>query len=227
MEATVWTSRKLVEVSLVREALTASYRVRPNDAALGDVLVSMGFSRANGYFARSFPDSADVPRLFANFTSHIDELIRYKRRERPAPWDRALELVDERLSGRVDWWLDGSAALAVRGIDDEPRDLDLVVDDAERAGRLMEDILIEPVREMEGWVADWHGRAFEGALIEWVSGVHAGVEPIRRSRDEVLWRGRGILCSPLDLQLAVARERGLTRHAAAISSFIGERSDRG
>jgi hypothetical protein len=150
----------------------------------------MGFPLQDWLYVRSFPDSDDVPRLFENFTAHVDEMIRYKRRDVPAPWEAALELVAERLSGSVDWWLSGSATLALQGYGVEPRDLDLVVGDARRAGELLHDILIEPVRRMEGWVADWHGRAFDHALIELVAGLH--VQPDRP--EPVVWRGHRILC---------------------------------
>jgi hypothetical protein len=229
MNARSRTSHKLVAVSLARGGSTASFRVRPSETVLGDLLVSMGFAREGGCFGRSFADSPDVPRLFENFAAQIDEMIRHKRCETSAPWEHALQVVVDRLSGQVDWWLSGSAALAIRGINAKPRDLDLVVDDAERTGKLLEDILIEPVTRMKGWVADWHGRAFEQALIEWVSRMHSEVDRTGRHeqgpeaasrREQVVWQGHKILCSPLDLQLAVAEARGMKDRARAIRSFI-------
>jgi hypothetical protein len=181
---------ELVSVSLHRDGTTAEYRLRPADPDLGGLLASMGFAPQDGVYVRSFPDSDDMPRLFERFTAHVDEMIRHKRRDVPAPWEAALDLVAERLSGAVGWWLSGSATLALQGYGVEPRDLDLVVEDASRAGELLHDVLIEPVRRMEGWVADWHGRAFDQALIEWVAGLHA---PAGRL-EPVLWRGRRILC---------------------------------
>lgn len=63
----------------------------------------------------------------------------------PVPWQGALAEVCRRLTGAgVDWWLTGSAALAVRGIPLTPGDLDLVVsdEDARRVGDLLLDGLI-------------------------------------------------------------------------------------
>jgi len=96
----------------------------------------------------------------------------------------------------------------------------------------LNDVLVEPVTPTHGWVADWFGRAFDRALIEWVSDVHADVDtagphaqgPIAASRREpVAWRGHEILCSPLDVQLSVCEARGLTAEAKAIRLFVGER----
>jgi hypothetical protein len=220
---------ELVEVSLQRDGSVARFCVTPRQAAVGDLLVAMGFDAKKGYFVRSFPDSEDVPRIFENFGAHIDELIRYKRRDTPTPWEHALEVVAERLTGKVEWWLSGSAALGVRGIDIRPRDIDLIVDDAQRTGELLNDILIEPVTPMHGWVADWCGRAFDRALIEWVSDLHPAVDTagphergpaVAGQRELVAWRGHEVLCAPLDVQLAVCHARGLTGEAEAIRAFL-------
>ena len=222
----MWYSR--ARETLERDGETAEFRVRPRESAAGNVLVAMGFQPKQDAFARSFVDSDDVPRVFGNFSAHIDEMIRCTSGEMRPRWERALELVGERLTGHVDWWLSGSAALAVRGVDVSPRDIDLVVGDAREVGRLLSDILIEPVSHMHGWVSDWFGRAFDGALIEWVSDVHADLDTTgpheqgpaaARMREPVVWRGREILCSPLEIQLAVCEVRGLNAQAEAIRVF--------
>lgn len=68
----------------------------------------------------------------------------------------------------VEWWLYGSAALAVRGIEIMPGDIDVNVDDASLAGELLDDVLVTPVEELDGWVARRVGRAFCGAIVEWL-----------------------------------------------------------
>jgi len=110
--------------------------------------------------------------------------------------------------------------------------LDLVVDDA--GARCLDeallDDLIEPVVSVEGWVCDWFGRAFPGALIEWVGGVDERADqpasgdfgPIAASRREtVSWRGHRLHVPPLDLQLAVSEARGWTEQAALIRGALG------
>lgn len=217
-----------VEVSLEREGVRAEFRVSPRESGAGNLLLAMGFHPKQGAFVRSFPDSDDVPRIFGNFSAHIDEMIRCKSGD-ASKWEHALEVVDARLTGHVDWWLSGSAALAVRGIDVHPRDIDLVVDDARQVGHLLNDILVEPVTRMHGWISDWFGRAFDGALIEWVSDVHADVDTAgpheqgpaaAKEREPVVWRGREIHCSPLAVQLAVSEVRELNAQAEAIRLFM-------
>jgi hypothetical protein len=191
----------------------------------------MGFQRTSNGFERRFPDSDDVLVIFDRFRSHIETVIRHEARVERCPWEEALSVVCRRLDGNVGWWLTGSTALAVRGVDVQPRDIDLVVEDASRAGECFGDVLIEPVTPMRGWVADWFGRAFERALIEWVAGVHDDVEatgrpehsPEAARRLEVVeWRGNTILCcSPLDLQLRGLVGRGLEGYASAVHRYLG------
>ena len=92
----------MTDAKVERDGETAEFRVRPRESAAGNVLVAMGFQPKQDAFARSFVDSDDVPRVFGNFSAHIDEMIRCTSGEMRPRWERALELVDERLTGHVD-----------------------------------------------------------------------------------------------------------------------------
>ncbi len=195
-----------ITTRLSREAGRAAFQARVEDPRLGDVLVKMGFARIGENLERTFTDSGRMPDIFANLSSQLDEMVRHQTGESAPLWDVALRVVCERLEGRVDWWLSGSAALAVRGIDVVRRDLDLVVGDPHLAGEAFADILVEPVREMSGWIARWHGRAFQGALIEWLadvdpqidsSGPHEQGPLAEGALEDLVWEGyrTGVLLS--------------------------------
>lgn len=90
------------------------------------------------------------------------------------PWEYALETFLSLVDGRsINWWLAGSAALAVRGLDVIPGDFDLVTDDAgaHQLGEVLLDYLVEPVVPVRNWACNWFGRSFVDASIEWVGGV--------------------------------------------------------
>ena len=206
----------------------ATFQVAAQDPAIGDVLVKMGFARVDQRFERTFPDSEQIHGVFANFSRGIEQMVRHQTGAATPHWELALRTAAERLDGRVGWWLAGSAALAVRGIEVVPKDVDLAVTDAREAGKALEDLLVEPVREMPNWVATWFGRAFCGALIEWVADVHPEIErqppheqgPLAAGRlEDVVWQGHHIKCTPLDLQLAVATSRGREDVARKITEY--------
>jgi hypothetical protein len=223
----LWTS---VEVRNGR----AIYEVRTGDEAYQDRLQHVGFAdQGGGRFTRNLSDHGDVAAIHRRFARHLEELLLQSARRRPVPWPDALTLFLDRVEGsRLNWFLYGSGALAVRGLDVDPGDLDFWVDDAELAGEIFEDLLIEPVTEMRGWIADRGGRAFAGCIVEWISQVHPDVDrpspheqgPTARGRlEQVAWHGRTVAVAPLDLQLAVAERRGRTELAARIRDHMAGR----
>lgn len=219
-----------VETELRRDATGAAFVVRTDHAPFEAALRQLAYAPEGGEFVRRVPaDALDLETIYERFARHVEELLGQTAREREVPWRDALDDACGRLErAGVDWFLSGSAALAVRGIAVEPRDLDLVVREHERAAAVFADVLVEPaLRDVERrWVAAWFGRAFLGARVEWVAGVYADVDewaapseigPAAAARVErVGWHGRTLFLSPLDIQLAVCEERGLHARVEAI-----------
>jgi len=203
------------------------------DDAYRDAAHRMNFASVKDGVARGFPSaSPHLDLIYETFAQRADDLFAQRAGVRPVPWEHALESVIRRLEGQsIDWWLVGSAALAVRGLAVTPGDVDIAVDDAgaRPLGEALLDDLIEPVVPVEGWVCDWFGRAFPGALVEWVGGVDERADqpttsdfgPIAASRREpVSWRGHQLYVPPLDLQFVVSEARGRTEQAALIRGAL-------
>ena len=216
----------------------AVYAVRTSDPLYQERLEHMGFPAAGAdRFVRRLSATGDVLRTHANFARHLPEMLLQSARRRPVPWWQALEVFLKRVeSSSLRWFLYGSGALAVRGIDVGPGDLDFRVDDARLAGTLFEDLLVEPVTAMTGWIADSGGRAFSGCLFEWIAGVHADVDhpdpqeqgPTAAARlERVRWHGHEVPVAPLDLQLAVNRRRGLTDRVRKIHASMSPELETG
>jgi hypothetical protein len=180
-----------------------------------------GFTAGDGHWFKEFPaGTPHLDRAWSNFERLVEPMLRQTAGLEPVPWSSALEEVCRRLDpAGVDWWLTGSAALAVRGIPVSPGDLDLVVSEADsrRVGDLLLDGLVEPVAPAD-WFCSFWGRAMLGARVEWVGGVGpAADEPeptdfglVAAARLEtVRWRDRSLRVPPLDLQRAVSVRRGL------------------
>jgi hypothetical protein len=216
-----------------REGATTSFIIADLDPAYHDVVRELYYSPVEEGFAKRYP--ADIPhldRIYQNFERYAEEMVLQMARVRSVPWEKALSaflgITEEK---RIAWWLAGSAALAARGIDITPRDLDLIVDEAcaPKLGELLSDYIVDPVLPSTGWIANWFGRAFLHARLEWVGGVHASVDtphvsdfgPTAASRLEVVnWHGKEIRVPPLDLQLQVSERRGLTGRAEKIRRML-------
>jgi hypothetical protein len=172
-------------------------------------------------FAKRFPaDTPHLERIYQRFARYAEEMVLQTAQIRPVPWDRALAAFIDIIEGEhISWRLAGSVALAVRGIDISPRDLDLMVDNASapRLGELLLDYLVEPVLPTPGWIANWFGRAFLHARVEWV-GVD---DPYAiEGLETVHWRGKAVQVPPLEMQLQEDRQRGLVERAGKIEQYL-------
>jgi hypothetical protein len=225
------TPRNEISTELETADQIAKYVVTTDNPVYQDRLAHMGFMRTGlDSFERSFAASRSVPRIHANFARHLEKMVRQSARLDPVPWEEALTEFLRRAEGTgLVWFLSGSGTLAVRGLEVNPGDLDFVVTDPHHAGHLFDDLLVEPVLEMTGWVAKWFGRAFHGALFEWISDPDPALdvpEPqefglaASRQLETVRWRGHAIQVRPLALQLRVAERRGLNDRAAAIRAAL-------
>jgi hypothetical protein len=203
------------------EGGTTSFIMTALAPAYHDIALGLYYRPFGEGFAKHFP--ADTPHLdliYQRFARYAEEMILQAAQMRPVPWDRALAAFMEIIKGeRIHWRLAGSVALAVRGIDIAPRDLDLVVNNASapKLGELLLDYLVEPVLPTLGWIANWFGRAFLHARVEWI-GVD---DPYAVERLEVVhWHGETIRVPPLEMHLREDEQRGLVERVEEIKRHL-------
>jgi hypothetical protein len=211
----------------------ARFVVATVDPLYQDRLEHLGYlGIGNGRFATVwFPYSSRIPGYYKRFAASIEQMVLQSARLVPVPWEKALlEFLRRVEATEIKWWLYGSGALAVRGLDIEPGDIDVNVSDSALAGRIFDDLLVTPVLEMQGWVAKHTGRAFYGAILEWLS------EPLAENADvsepheqgpfvadqlETLqWRDHCVYVPPLSAQLRTSESRGLSDRADLIRSAM-------
>ena len=215
------------------DGVTTSFIVAEVEPAHHDVLRGLYYSPAAEGFAKSYPaETPDLDRIYCHFARSAQAMVRQAARQEPVAWEEALEMFLNLVGGHtLVWWLVGSTALAVRGIEVAPGDVDIVTDDsgAERLNELLREYQVEPLQRSEGWIWNSFGRAFMGARLEWVGGVNVGADspaisdfgPTAAARLEVVkWHGVEIMVPPLDLQLAVSERRGMKERADKIRRFL-------
>jgi hypothetical protein len=213
----------------------AQFLVQTDEPYYRRALADLAFEEQEDGFVRSFPARANhLHESYLRFKLTLGDVLDHASGRRLPPWEDALDAVAMRLhSARTGWYLAGSAALAVRGIDVVPRDLDLVVDAASGAIRALGDVQTEPVSANRpgSWIARWFGRCFLQARVEWIAGVDPEIDvyaspneygPLAAARLEtVRWHDHDLALVPIDLQLAVTEQRGLAARAEAIRDFLG------
>jgi hypothetical protein len=161
-------------------------------------------------------------------------------------WSAALESVAKVLESMgSEWLLIGSAALAVRGVPLEPRDIDLCLlgtkDQAIALCEAMRPHLICPMRDLGDLLgARWFSRAWLGVAIEWLAEPDPAVDELFSRRglacefgndavkdaETVRWDGLPLRVPPLRIQLQVAKDRGLWERAELIEASMSQRDDR-
>jgi hypothetical protein len=207
--------------------------IAAEDPLYQDRLWRLGYAGIGGHqFATAwFPDSATARACYPRFAMAIEPMVLQKARLVPVPWENALREALRRLEGTdLRWWLYGSVALAVRGFDVDPGDIDLTVDDAAAAGEAFSDLLITPVQELHGWAAALIGRAFHGAIIEWLSEPDPEQDDPAAPNEQgpfvadlletVEWRGHCIRMPPLWVHLHTCERRGLDEQATLIRAAM-------
>lgn len=201
----------------------------------------LGYRGFGDWWGREYPaESAHLEPAWRTFRTHAERMVRQAAGQEPVPWRDALRMLCARTADSgVRWWLVGSAALAVRGVEVRPGDVDVVCSaaDAHRLGDLLADDLIEPVaapvNEAGDWIGEWWGRAFVGARVEWVGGVYPAMDQpqvtdfgaVALARSEpVAWEDWRVWVPPVAMQRAVSVRRGLRTRVAAIDAFTTERA---
>ncbi len=196
---------------------------------------ALAFDETPDGFAQSYPAATpNLDRIYDNFARHAEEMVLQEAGVSPVPWEQTLEIFLHTIEGHgIDWWLVGSAALAVRGLDITPGDIDLSVSDQDafRLGDLLLEYMIAPVKVTDGpgSMCNSFGRSFPLACLEWVGGVDERADqlfvsdfgPIAASRSEnITWRGHSLRIPPLDLQLQINQRRGRIERAAKILAHL-------
>jgi hypothetical protein len=167
----------------------------------------------------------------ANLRRGLDEMVRQRIEKTAGDWRAALrDLLSRAGQARVPVAVVGSAALAVRGVDVRPGDIDVLttLEGADALGESYRDVLVVPVATEPGF-GRW-GRAFTGGIrVEWLgqpARVQEGPWPLNAAEwsvaspfDEIWWESRSLRVPPLELQRQVEVQRQRRDRVAAIDAF--------
>ena len=195
------------------------------------------YSLEKGSYVKRFPrDTPNISRIRDNWVNFAGEMFSQMGRIRIVRWEEALLGFIERIrDSSIDWWLTGSCATCIRGIDIQPHDVDIMLhsEDIAKVNTLFLDCIVEPIRSSKGWVVANFGVLFMGARIDLAfdpEGFVDSPEPAdfgpyaMKNLEVVTWKGQRIKAPPLELQRQVNRRRGRDDRVAAIEQYTINRS---
>jgi len=160
------------ETELQRDEELDWFVVRTDEVDIQATLVQFGCQKKGELeYGRPFRSSPEAPVFFERFAACARDLFAQFSGAVAVPWELSLEHLHGLLvTADVDWLLSGSVALAVRGIEVQPRDIDFTVAEMEPTVEALRDLIIEPpIRSYGRWHAEWFGRAWNGTRIEWAA----------------------------------------------------------
>ena len=183
-----------------------------------------------GPFIWTFPDDAPswdaVARNWpAQGVHFIEQLVGVELPD----WETALEWISGIADSiGADWFLLGSAGLAIRGVEVRPGGVDIGMGEAhaDRLAHRVSDEVMQPIAPTRDWpVSTRYGRLFRGAPIQVVGGIldQEFASPWdsqgQAELETVTWRGRQIRVTSLDREVAHARNMARYDLARAIVRF--------
>jgi hypothetical protein len=181
------------------------------------------------------PNASGWPDAARNWVTHGPEMLDQKHGIRPADWEAGLAWIAAILDAiEADWFLMGSVALAVRGMDVRPGGLDVALDEpgADRLGPHVGIGVLRPVIDSGGWeLATRSGLLFHGCTISVVGGMHDQRWPrpwdtaARAALETVTWQDRSLRVPSLDVMLLQARTMNRNDHLRAIITHNAQRSE--
>lgn len=200
------------------------------------ILKSQYYSLENGKYVKQFSKDSvnDFEALKKNYRLYAEEMFLQMGYYKDVLWEDGLLLFIDMIEGKeINWWLTGSCALCIRGIDVKPHDIDIMMDskDISKLKNIFADYIIEPITSTGGWVVDYFGVIFLKARIDLAfdpaeladkpNPVDFGIYAMN-NLEEVKWKGRKIKIPPLELQIEVNRRRGRNDRVEAIEKYIDE-----
>jgi hypothetical protein len=185
-------------------------------------------------FVWEYPaDAPGWPDAARNWVTDGPEMLDQKHGVRPADWEAGLAWIADILDDiEADWFLIGSAALAVRGMEVRPGGIDVALDEAgaDRLGPHVGAGVLRPVIDSGGWeVATRSGLLFQGCIISIVGGLHDQRWPrpwdsaARTALESLTWQDRTLRVPPLDAMLLQARAMYRNDHVRAILAHNARR----
>ena len=178
------------------------------------------------------PGTRYFDRAVANLRQDLDEMVRQSITPGAPPgWAAPLEdLLRRAGQAQVPVAVVGSTALAARGIDVRPGDIDVITtpEGADALADSYQESLVMPVATVPGFGR--FGRAFTGGIrVEWLGNparAQEGSWPLAASAwsigspfEEIGWANRILRVPPLEVQRRAEVHRGRPDRAAAIDEY--------
>ncbi len=154
-------------------------------------------------FIKSYDNVKDFEYCAENFTRYGETAIKQQLKILTPPWENALDsFISEIQKLGVDWYIHGSTAMALWGIDVVPKDVNIIIanySDFDKVRDHFCKFAIRPIERCENWVMSGYGEIFMEAVIG-IAFHNKELEPYdMRKLGRVDYKGTEVYVSSLEM----------------------------
>lgn len=177
----------------------------------------------------------NISEIESRFSKHLVEMLEITNGNKSMNWELSLKRIIEILYEKnIKWWLAGSAACAIRGINIKPQDIDIMTYKSEitKIKNAFKNYIIEPFHHINDWIMSGFGVVFvEGR-------VDIAFDPVESSDDNgrldfgyyasnnletIQWKGKQVKVPPVKLHIISNEIRERTERVKLIKEYIEKR----
>ena len=213
------------------------YHIEEAPAEFDHVLEHFFFEKRGGihrkiYQKESLMFDHDRGVLIRNFRKYLPQMIKHFLEQEPLDWESALQETTETLCRHgIRWWLAGSAACSVRGIDIAPHDIDIMtyLSEVPKFRDAFARHRVEPFHHVSDWMVKGFGViylngrvdiAFDPEESSDVNGILDYGVYASQHLEEISWYGYRIMVPPVELHITGNENRGRKKRVELIKAYI-------
>lgn len=154
-------------------------------------------------FTKSYDNVKNFEYCAENFTRYGETAIKQQLKILTTPWEKALDLfIPEIKKLGVDWFVHGSVAMSLWGIDVAPKDVNIIIpnySDFEKVRNHFYKLAIRPIERCENWLMSGLGEIFMEAVIG-IAFHNKELEPYDMSKHgKIAYKGTHVYVSSLEM----------------------------
>jgi len=205
--------------------------VEDADARLEEAIQHAWFNKTDKGFTKVYPmkdkengvEKEDIELVKRNFARLGQSMFEGML---DCDWEKALLLFAQKCSeSKIEWYIFGSVSDAVRSINIQPHDIDIVVHtrDFFKIKKLFPDSVVEPFVDNKGtWLVRYFGRlCLSGALFDIVADDKMNLE--NHQYDKAAWNNYNFYIENLQARYQLELKRGREDRIKAIETYMKEK----
>lgn len=146
-----------------------AYYAEDVEEAYWDYFRSELWWQVGSSFIKPYDNVQDFAYCAENFAQYGVTAVKQQLKIIPAPWEKALDwLIPEMKQLGVDWYIHGSVAMALWGIDVAPKDVNIILphyDDFDKVRNHFYKLAVKPFERCDNWLMSGLGSIFREAVI--------------------------------------------------------------